>query len=95
MYQIKSGVVQMAMRVNCNQCGYKARIEKTNWFSSNSADLYCSCTDPECGHTFVMSLGFSHTLSPSAKNTSDLVIALVKSMSPEKAKQLRSQLSMF
>lgn len=85
----------MAMRVSCSQCGEKARIGKTNWFSRTSADLYCSCTDPECGHTFVMSLGFSHTLSPSAKNTNELVIALVKAMSPEQAKQLHSQLSLI
>ncbi|HIF9091467.1 TPA: ogr/Delta-like zinc finger family protein [Photobacterium damselae] len=83
------------MRVFCKECGHKARIEKTNWFTSSSADLYCSCCDPECGHTFVMNLGFSHTLSPSAKTTNDLVIALVKAMSPEQAKQLHSQLSMF
>ncbi|WP_281222138.1 ogr/Delta-like zinc finger family protein [Photobacterium sanguinicancri] len=82
------------MRINCTQCGHKARIEKTNWFTSRSADLYCSCSDPECGHTFVMSLGFSHTLSPSAKDTTDLITALVKTMSPEKAKQLYSQMSL-
>ena len=28
--------------------------------------LYCSCNNPECGHTFVMEVTFSHTLSPSA-----------------------------
>jgi Ogr/Delta-like zinc finger len=28
--------------------------------------LYCSCRNPECGHTCVMDLSFSHTLSPSA-----------------------------
>ncbi|PSU74792.1 ogr/Delta-like zinc finger family protein [Photobacterium phosphoreum] len=80
------------MRVSCNQCGEKARIGKTNWFSCTST---CSCTEPECGHTFVMSLGFSHTLSPSAKNTNELVMALVKVMSPEQAKQLHSQLSLL
>ncbi|MGF1718394.1 ogr/Delta-like zinc finger family protein [Photobacterium chitinilyticum] len=83
------------MRVFCPECGEKARIQKTNRISTSYADLYCSCSDPECGHSFVMNLSFSHTLSPSAKNTTELVTALVNSMSPEKAKELHSQLAMF
>ncbi|MGF1758858.1 ogr/Delta-like zinc finger family protein [Photobacterium sagamiensis] len=83
------------MRVFCPECGDKARIQKTNRISTSYADLYCSCSDPECGHSFVMNLSFSHTLSPSAKNTTELVTALVNSMSPEKAKELHSQLAMF
>ncbi|MGF1761012.1 ogr/Delta-like zinc finger family protein [Photobacterium sagamiensis] len=83
------------MRVFCPECGDKARIQKSNRISTSYADLYCSCSDPECGHSFVMNLSFSHTLSPSAKNTTELVAALVNSMSPEKAKELHSQLAMF
>ncbi|RWX55777.1 ogr/Delta-like zinc finger family protein [Photobacterium chitinilyticum] len=83
------------MRVFCPECGEKARIQKTNRISTSYADLYCSCSDPECGHSFVMNLSFSHTLSPSAKNTTELVTALVNSMSPEKAKELHNQLAMF
>lgn len=83
------------MRVFCPECGDKARIQKTNRISTSYADLYCSCSDPECGHSFVMNLSFSHTLSPSAKSTTELVAALVNSMSPEKAKELHSQLVMF
>lgn len=30
------------------------------------ADVYCCCTNVECGHTFVMCVSFSHTISPSA-----------------------------
>lgn len=83
------------MRVFCPECGDKACIQKTNRISTGYADLYCSCSDPECGHSFVMNLSFSHTLSPSAKNTNELVIALVKSMQPEKVKELHRQLAMF
>ena len=83
----------MAMGIHCTQCGEKARINKTNWFSNAAADLYCSCSDPECGHTFVMSLGFRHTISPSAKNVNELVIALVKTMPPEKVKELHQMLT--
>ncbi|PSW14708.1 hypothetical protein C9J01_08185 [Photobacterium rosenbergii] len=57
------------MRIHCKECGSKARIEKTNWFSATSADLYCSCSNPECGFRFVMSLGFSHRLSQTNSKT--------------------------
>ncbi|PSW05650.1 ogr/Delta-like zinc finger family protein [Photobacterium lipolyticum] len=83
------------MRVFCPECGEKARIQKTNRISTSYADLYCSCSDPECGHSFVMNLSFSHTLSPSAKNTNELVTALVKALPHEKVKEIHSQLAMF
>ncbi|MGF1869011.1 ogr/Delta-like zinc finger family protein [Photobacterium indicum] len=83
------------MRVFCPECGDKAYIQKTNRISTSYADLYCSCSDPECGHSFVMNLSFSHTPSPSAKNTNELVVALVNSMSAEKVKELHRQLAIF
>lgn len=30
------------------------------------ADVYCTCSNPECGHRFVANVTFSHTLCPSA-----------------------------
>ncbi|WP_375750931.1 ogr/Delta-like zinc finger family protein [Vibrio sp. HN007] len=83
------------MRVICPDCGAKARIGKTNRITSKVSDLYCSCSDPECGHSFVVNLCYSHTLSPSAKTTSDLAVRLVSALSPEKQKQLHEQLSML
>ncbi|MDN4696310.1 hypothetical protein QYZ44_21550 [Vibrio parahaemolyticus] len=32
---------------------------------ANNADLYCSCSIPECGHTFVSSICYRHSLKPS------------------------------
>lgn len=54
------------MRIICDRCGGKARIETTREITTSFRHLYCSCTNAECGHTFVMDLSFSHTLSPSA-----------------------------
>ncbi|WP_420271276.1 ogr/Delta-like zinc finger family protein, partial [Moritella viscosa] len=42
------------MRVLCSECGDKSRIQKTNRISIEYTDLYCSCSNPECGHSFVM-----------------------------------------
>ncbi|QXO19225.1 ogr/Delta-like zinc finger family protein [Vibrio ostreae] len=83
------------MRVLCPECGEKARIQKSNRLTNSVADLYCACGDPECGHTFVMNLSYSHTLSPSAKTTSQIAFNLVKALPPEQRQQLKHQLSML
>lgn len=83
------------MRVFCPECGNKSRIQKTNRISESYSDLYCSCSDPECGHTYVMNLSFSHTLSPSAKTTSQMAIELVRGLAPEQRKELQLELSIL
>jgi hypothetical protein len=81
------------MRVLCTSCGKKAIIGKTDRLSVEHANLYCSCSDPECGHTFVTNVSFSHTLSPAAKSSSQLVKQLVNAMSPEHRLQLQRELN--
>ncbi|NRB24052.1 ogr/Delta-like zinc finger family protein [Shewanella sp.] len=83
------------MRVICPDCGSKAIIGKTNRLSPAHADLYCSCTEPECGHTFVANLSFSHTLSPSARTSSALVTELARAMDPTQRKQLQQELALL
>lgn len=83
------------MRVVCPECGEKARIQKSNRISAGYSDLYCSCSDPECGHTFVMNLTFSHTLSPSSKTTSQLAFEIVKALAPDQRQELKQQLSIL
>ena len=41
------------MRVYCKVCGQRGRITKTNRLSDDVSDLYCQCTDAECGHSVV------------------------------------------
>lgn len=81
------------MRILCTSCGKKAIIGKTDRLSVAHANLYCSCSDPECGHTFVTNVSFSHTLSPSAKNTSEIVSALAKALPPEQRRKLQRELA--
>ena len=82
------------MRVYCT-CGKKAIIGKTDRLSVKHANLYCSCSDPECGHTFVANVSFSHTLSPSSKSSSQLVHQLVNAMSPDHRLQLQRELNLL
>lgn len=81
------------MRILCTVCGKKSVIGKTERLSVGVANLYCSCTDPECGHTFVASVSFSHTLSPSAKTATEVVSALARALSPEQRKALQQELA--
>ncbi|WP_320723593.1 ogr/Delta-like zinc finger family protein [Enterobacter sp. 146F3] len=71
------------LKIECPECGSKAVIRKTNRKHRQIADIYCACADVECGHTFVMNLTFSHTLSPSAKTGDALVQTLFKNLSPD------------
>lgn len=71
------------LKIECPECGSKAVIRKTNRKHRDIADIYCSCADVECGHTFVMNLTFSHTISPSAKTGDMLLHQVLSSMSPQ------------
>lgn len=70
------------MRVICNECGSPAVITNRKALSNEVADLYCSCSDSECGHSFVACLSFKHTLSPSRKQASDMLASLLSKMNP-------------
>lgn len=54
------------MRVHCPVCGHVCIISSRSEISNTLAKLYCICGNPLCGHSFVSTLAFSHTLSPSA-----------------------------
>ncbi|WP_373566011.1 ogr/Delta-like zinc finger family protein [Citrobacter koseri] len=71
------------LNVKCPECGAKAVIRKTNPKHPHISDIYCACSDVECGHTFVLNLTFSHTLSPSAKTSNMMLQTIINSLSPE------------
>ncbi|XYQ55550.1 ogr/Delta-like zinc finger family protein [Pectobacterium carotovorum] len=71
------------LKVECPECGEKAVIRKTNRKHRKIADIYCACSDVECGHTFVMNLTFSHSLSPSAKTGDKLLQTVIENLSPQ------------
>lgn len=79
------------LKIECPECKSNAVIRKTNRKHRDISDIYCSCADVECGHTFVMNLTFSHTISPGAK-TGELLIHKVISGMSEEQKQLTLKL---
>lgn len=78
------GVVNMRVfNIKCPECGQPAIIRKSDWKDKKLADLYCACTEVECGHTFVFNASFSHTLSPSGLTGNKLVKFLIDRLTPE------------
>jgi len=52
-------------------------IRKSDCKDKKLADLYCACSEVECGHTFVFNATFSHSLSPSGLTGNKLVKFLI------------------
>ncbi|HDR2618769.1 TPA: ogr/Delta-like zinc finger family protein [Enterobacter asburiae] len=70
-------------KIKCPECGQPAIIRKSDWKDKKLADLYCACTEVECGHTFVFNASFSHTLSPSGLTGNKLVKFLIDRLQPD------------
>ncbi len=81
------------MRIYCPRCETKAVIRTSKELSATMRQLYCTCNDPECGHTFVMDLTFSHTLSPSALDLPDQIRRDIRKKSAIEQVQLFAQLA--
>ncbi len=81
------------MRIYCPRCEAKAIIRTSKELSATMRQLYCTCNDPECGHTFVMDLTFSHTLSPSALDLPDQIRRDIRKKSAIEQVQLFAQLA--
>ena len=76
-----------AVQINCKECGGKATINARKTLDVKVSQLYCSCKDAECGHTFVMDLCYSHSLSPSSRQAKNMVIDFMRAL-PEAERQL-------
>jgi hypothetical protein len=76
-----------AMLINCIECGEKSIIHSSKKLDVKMSQLYCSCKNPNCGHTFVMDLSFSHTLSPSSKQAQGMVLNFLRAL-PEAERQM-------
>lgn len=76
------------MQVNCTECGTKAVIYSRKVLDTKVSQLYCSCKSPACGHTFVMDLAFSHTLSPSVNQLQNVVVNLLRALPEAERKNI-------
>lgn len=79
------------MRIYCRECGEKAVITKTHRISMDVSEMYCSCTN--CGHRFVWSAGFKHSLTESLKEKTDVICLLFKGLPDSKKRDLLHMLA--
>ncbi|MBK5413724.1 ogr/Delta-like zinc finger family protein [Pseudomonas sp. TH31] len=79
------------MRVTC-KCGHKGRVRDSKAHSPDFVTLYCQCLDVSCGHTWVATLAFDHTLSPSAKMVDRLLFDRLREMPRAEQRDLFDQL---
>lgn len=71
------------LKLFCPECKSPAVIRKSVPKGDRFNDLYCACSNVECGHTYVLELTYARQLSPSALAGDKLVKALVGQLSPE------------
>jgi len=71
------------MRVECPACFKPAVVSSRRRMSEQVTNLYCSCSDPECGATFVSTLSFSHILSPSRGQSQNMLVEWLAKLSPK------------
>jgi len=81
------------MRVECPECFRPAVVSSRKRMSEQVTNLYCSCSDPECGASFVSSLSFSHILSPSRKQSQNVIAEWLAKLSPADRATLLKQAS--
>lgn len=81
-YQQSERRNMQVLKIFCPICGNRATIRKSNRKHREISDLYCACNDVECGHTYVLNITFSHTISPSAKSD-DLIQSMIENFNPE------------
>lgn len=68
------------MRVYCENCNTKALITSSNKISKTLTELYCHCTNHECGGNFVVSLVFKHYTNPPQQTTLQMAAALLNQL---------------
>ncbi len=84
---VRGGVV----RILCNVCGQRAATTKTNRLSINAVDIYLTCS--HCGHRFVWSAGFKHSLTGSKKEKKENLMALLNTLDPNEKRDLLHSIS--
>ncbi|HIE5388097.1 TPA: ogr/Delta-like zinc finger family protein [Enterobacter cancerogenus] len=70
-------------KIKYPEFGSPAIIRKPGRKNKKLADLYCTCLEVQCGHTFVFNALFSYTLGPSGLMGNKLVKCLIDQLKPK------------
>lgn len=93
-------IFQVEMKQYCRECGTKAINNRVERNKDNNALLYFLCSNPDCGHSWIANLTFSHSTKKSKLSilgacrdilenvTNEQQLAEIKAMIKEKEQQL-------
>lgn len=81
-------------KIICPECNGNSTIKKTVRKHPHLSDVYCACNNVECGHTFVVNMTFSHTLSPSALRSNKVIKLVIEQLSRQQKIELVNMLRM-
>ncbi|HFW4795255.1 TPA: ogr/Delta-like zinc finger family protein [Salmonella enterica subsp. diarizonae serovar 60-67:z35:-] len=51
--------------IRCHCCGERGVIARSEFFADGRGEMVVRCSNPECGHVWVMVSEYSHTRKPS------------------------------
>lgn len=81
------------MKIFCNECGDRAITTKTLRHSNNAYDIYLICKS--CGHRFVWSAGFKHSITETNSNNKEKIKYLIESTPESERRELLDELKSF
>ncbi|EAX8472486.1 transcriptional regulator [Salmonella enterica] len=82
-------------KIICPECESNSVIKKTVRKHPQFSDVYCACNNVECGHTFVVNMTFSHTLSPSALTGDKAVKTMIDMITPKQKAMIKELLRIY
>ncbi|WP_272971622.1 ogr/Delta-like zinc finger family protein [Comamonas terrigena] len=65
-YRANTKRAATAIRIECPHCGWASVVRSSRPVTKLTREYAYSCTNYECGHTFVAHMEIKHTVSPSA-----------------------------
>ncbi|EPC4839157.1 transcriptional regulator [Salmonella enterica] len=73
------------MKIKCPACHCRSAIRKTVWRddAETLANVYCTCTNPDCNMRFLYNLTDLRVISPSDLQTDGVVKALLQRLKPD------------
>ena len=72
----------------CPHCRARAFIRTSEEMTTTMREITYQCTDPECGHTYVVVAEVDRTLSPSAKPNPSVLLPISQIVKDRVMRQL-------
>jgi hypothetical protein len=77
--------------IKCPACKSKATINGRNVFSENVSDVYCTCSLPQCGCKFVMSISLKKINQQPTQSVEEIFADLWRKMTEQERADLKAK----